>query len=93
MAVFTLNLSSEHRALLEAYRARHGLRSEAEAVRHMLDALASAPSEAKPALAKPAPSPAQRVIEGAKIPFVKPPETAEVSKPFKSRLKGQWKAP
>lgn len=37
MAVFTLDLSDDLRAKLEAYRARCGLRSEAAAVRALIE--------------------------------------------------------
>lgn len=34
---FTIKLSDEHRAMLERYRKREGLRSEADAIRHLID--------------------------------------------------------
>lgn len=38
MGRFIVTLTDDHRVRLEAYRKAHGLRSEAEAVRHMIDA-------------------------------------------------------
>lgn len=41
MKLFNIKLSDEHRATLEAYRAQHGLRSAADAVRHLINACAA----------------------------------------------------
>lgn len=49
---FNVKLSDDDRAKLEAYRAKHGLRSEADAVRHLIDA-ASGPKPAAVAVAVP----------------------------------------
>lgn len=57
---FNVKLSDDYRAKLEAYRAKHGLRSEADAVRHLIDA-ASGPKPVVAGVSKP---------EGSKPAFV-----------------------
>lgn len=65
MKPFNIKLSDDHRAKLEAYRAKQGLRSEADAVRHLIDGAsglgAASPVVRNAPVAKP---------EGAKPAFV-----------------------
>lgn len=63
---FTIKLSEEHRAKLEAHRAAFGLRSEADAVRHLIDAEDAAVRAIDVKILKPTPETmewAKRVVE------------------------------
>lgn len=59
MSIFTLKLTEEQHAALEAYRAERGLRSKAEAVRHLI---MSSPSVVRSVMA-----PNAMILEGVKL--------------------------
>ncbi|WP_332763953.1 hypothetical protein [Phenylobacterium sp.] len=77
MKPFNIKLSDEHRVKLEAYRASRGLRSEADAVRDLIERSAAT----------------SLGLTTIGTPPMARAEAVESGKPFKSRLKGDWKAP
>jgi hypothetical protein len=104
MKPFNIKLSDEHRAKLEAYRASRGLRSEADAVRDLIDGASDeAGSDLHRRLdARPhGPVIGESGVYGDNRTGISQKDWAEIHakakaakpKPFKSRLKGEWKAP
>lgn len=86
MARFVVTLSDEHRTLLGEFRKQAGLRSEADAVRKLIEhSQVIAYQLTRGGL----------VDELATLPDVrqKAPIPPTAAKPVKSRLKGEWKAP
>lgn len=88
MKLFTVKLTDDERAKLEAHRARLGLRSQSDVVRHWI---AATPDRPEPTEAE------RRDFHAAiaKVPdlYEGPPARLTASSPIKSRLKGEWKAP
>jgi Arc/MetJ-type ribon-helix-helix transcriptional regulator len=99
MKLFTVKLTDEHRAKLEALRKVMGLRSESDVVRALIDGAIERREPVHPTL-----GPVKTVLltdgkyEGPEVTVAagetlvvkdgrKKPET------FKTRLKGEWKAP
>jgi hypothetical protein len=81
MKPFNIKLSDEHRAKLEAYRAARGLRSEADAVRDLIERAEEVATPSAP-------------VRGDGAAFTARADAfLREAKPFKSRLKGEWKAP
>lgn len=97
MAKFVVDLSPEHRAKLDSLRAEMGLRSEAEALRWIIMFGHPMPqAEVGRIMRKigenifntPVSAEEAHQVPHARV-AVKTPEPA----PFKTRLKGEWKAP
>jgi Arc/MetJ-type ribon-helix-helix transcriptional regulator len=88
MKLFTVKLTEDERAKLEAHRARLGCRSQSDVIRYWIELLPRAPQV----------STASNVADTYQTPGQPKPEplartTKSVRSGFKSRLKGEWKAP
>lgn len=92
MKPFNIKLTDEHRAKLEAYRAARGLRSEADAVRDLIDnATPMAVRQAE--VRERVQATRDEIARGVRPGAARLNLEAKPAEPFKSRLKGQWKAP
>lgn len=92
MKLFTVKLTDEERAGLEAHRVALGLRAHTDVIRHWIAQPAATPfGEASFADLQAASGmrAMRKVVEREGVLSTTPPS----EKPFKSRLKGEWKAP
>jgi len=90
MAVFTIDLTPEDRALLEAHRVRLGARSHADAVRLLIRGSDGVPAtDARPRV----PSVGSRGTTVVLSPRRAAVTTTAPKPKITSRLKGEWKAP
>lgn len=94
MARMIFDLTDDDRASLERLRVARGLRSGAEVLRSLIREAAAGgfatvvamPEPAKVVELTPLPADTPRYVKGVREPAAKPT-------PFKTRLKGEWKAP
>jgi Arc/MetJ-type ribon-helix-helix transcriptional regulator len=94
MARFVVTLSEEHRALLEAARVKAGHRSHADTVRALIEATEDKVQARRDRLLREIADrhPEERDRPDGVIPVTKADMKA-LAEPFKTRLKGEWKAP
>lgn len=98
MKPFNIKLSADHRAKLEAYRAANGLRSEADAVRRLIEGAATSHLLInRGSLEEPALEGFDRMAAAkeavAIVGALSLEERTMAPRPFVNRAKGSWKAP
>lgn len=83
---FHVLLSDDERQALESYRAANGLKSEGDAIRHLISS-----GEVAHAVSRPAAKEIQRRANAEFSAAVESMPVAEKSPVFQTRLKGEWK--